>query len=272
MMTSDLDRERAARMRRNEEMLATIGVTKALTEVLHHREGGGDGPRASRQAPSSKRGRVKAVEPIRKSQRLVVAGTAQHAEEGEPEEPATTSGRGVGMTQEQYLASKGLPLPAGHFRTDGCFLGWVQKDVAARHGICSSAAEAWEQGGGGSFSRKIRKADVPTELKAKGWSDARAFAAGQLRKNPNAFFYRHTAPGEEQAQGAWTDAEHELFVATARQHGVGDKWGLFASYIPNRVGYQCSAYYKQFIIPSGLILDARFRLDAWGDAIFSGPK
>ena len=47
-----------------------------------------------------------------------------------------------------------------------------------------------------------------------------------------------------QAQGEWTEEEHEAFVATAREHGVGDKWGLFASYLPQRVGYQCSAYYR----------------------------
>lgn len=47
-----------------------------------------------------------------------------------------------------------------------------------------------------------------------------------------------------QAQGEWTEEEHRLFVDTARAHGVGDKWGLFASYLPQRVGYQCSAYYR----------------------------
>lgn len=47
-----------------------------------------------------------------------------------------------------------------------------------------------------------------------------------------------------QAQGEWTEEEHELFLSTARANGVGDKWGLFASYIPQRVGYQCSAYYR----------------------------
>lgn len=34
-------------------------------------------------------------------------------------------------------------------------------------------------------------------------------------------------------------------METARAHGVGDKWGLFASHLPQRVGYQCSAYYRQ---------------------------
>jgi hypothetical protein len=130
-------------------------------------------------------------------------------------------------------------------------------------------------------------AALPANLKAKGWSDARAFAATQLKKNPNSYFYRHVAPhqvqvrgaaagpcGEQpwmttaltakgvffcplcspttlscvvrrfggvdacvwgvrwQAQGEWTDEEHELFLSTARAHGVGDKWGLFASYLP----------------------------------------
>lgn len=48
-----------------------------------------------------------------------------------------------------------------------------------------------------------------------------------------------------QAQGEWTEDEHRLFVETARAHGVGDKWGLFASHLRQRVGYQCSAYYRQ---------------------------
>ena len=46
-------------------------------------------------------------------------------------------------------------------------------------------------------------------------------------------------------QGEWTPEEHELFLRTARAHGAGDKWGLFASHIPQRVGYQCSAYYRR---------------------------
>jgi hypothetical protein len=148
------------------------------------------------------------------------------------------------------------------------------------------------------------RAAIPSNLKGRGWSDARAFSHTQLQKNPNAYFYRHVVPHEQQvmgrqpgrrwvaclgacrvwrgeqgngilcfpavtlpqqqslavscclpsslaclpcplqAQGEWTEEEHEAFVATAREHGVGDKWGLFASYLPQRVGYQCSAYYR----------------------------
>ena len=73
-----------------------------------------------------------------------------------------------------------------------------------------------------------------------------------------------------QAFGDWSEEEHKLFVDTAEKHGVGDKWGLFASYIPQRVGYQCSAYYRDVIIPACLVLDARFRLSPQGKAVFTG--
>lgn len=74
-----------------------------------------------------------------------------------------------------------------------------------------------------------------------------------MLKNPNAFFYRHNTPGEETWAGDWSQAEVDLFVATAVEHGCGNKWGLFASYIPHRVGYQCSAFYRTYIVPRGLL-------------------
>ncbi|GFR43213.1 hypothetical protein Agub_g4256, partial [Astrephomene gubernaculifera] len=282
---TELERERAELIRRNQEMLAKIGVTTALTELRKAVAAESATANASTRAASEPRParapkRARVPEPIRRSTRRTAAAS-EHNAAAPGEEPgadgaveaAPTTARGVGiMTQEEYLASKGLPLPEGHFRTDGRFTGWVAPDVAEQLGLAGSAAEAWEQGGGGAFQRKIKKSDVPSHLKAKGWSDARAFAAGQLHKNPNAYFYRHTAPGLDQAQGEWTQEEHDLFVATARKYGVGDKWGLFASYIPSRVGYQCSAYYTQVIIPSGLILDSRYRMDAWGDAVFCGGR
>ncbi len=75
---------------------------------------------------------------------------------------------------------------------------------------------------------------------------------------------------DAQAMGDWTEEEHELFMRTAQEHGVGDKWGLFASHIPRRVGYQCSAYYREVVIPRGLIFDPRFRLTRGGKAVFVG--
>nr|BBC28444.1 MYB-like DNA-binding protein [Yamagishiella unicocca] len=280
--TTELDRERADLMRRNKEMLAKIGVTGLIRRKIATRpamrdddvrqEDGSGGERRTTR-PKRVRG---VVEPVRRSTRRANAAAAPRIADVMEDEAGglpKAAARGAGITtQEEYLASKGLPLPEGWFRSDGRFKGWVQADVAMKYGLASSAAEAWDLGGGGKFQHKIKKSDVPTNLKAKGWSDARAFAASQLHKNPNAYFYRHTAPGEQQAQGEWTEDEHNLFVETARKYGVGDKWGLFASYIPNRVGYQCSAYYTQVIVPSGLILDARFRMDSWGDAVYMGPK
>ncbi len=43
-------------------------------------------------------------------------------------------------------------------------------------------------------------AAIPAHLRSKGWSDARAFAHTQLRKNPNVYFYRHVAPHEQQVR------------------------------------------------------------------------
>ena len=39
---------------------------------------------------------------------------------------------------------------------------------------------------------------IPAALKARGWSDARAFSSTQLQKNPNSYFYRHVEPEEVQ--------------------------------------------------------------------------
>lgn len=60
------------------------------------------------------------------------------------------------------------------------------------------SGEAWESQGGGKFSRKPDMSQVPAHIRAKGWSDAKAFAATMLRKNPNTYFYRHVAPHEQQ--------------------------------------------------------------------------
>lgn len=73
-----------------------------------------------------------------------------------------------------------------------------------------------------------------------------------------------------QAMGEWTDEEHNLFLKTAQANGAGDKWGLFASFIPQRVGYQCSAYYREVMIPEGLIVDDQFKLTKEGKAVYVG--
>ena len=91
-----------------------------------------------------------------------------------------------------------------------------------------------------------------------------------IEKNPNQYFYRHCEPGFIQNTGDWTEEEHELFLQTAKTHGCGDKWGLFASHIPNRVGYQCSNYYRQVILPQGLIADDSYRWTPNSSVIYVG--
>lgn len=54
------------------------------------------------------------------------------------------------MTAEEYFKDKDIKDNA--IIVDGHFSGWVNPEVMQRHGIESSAAEAWEKNGGGTFS------------------------------------------------------------------------------------------------------------------------
>jgi len=172
------------------------------------------------------------------------------------------------LTSAEFFEGQGLPLEPA-FESDGKFYGWVEEETCLRYGIAGDPDTAWNKNGGGKFTFKIKKSDIPSHLRSRGWSDARAFSATQMKKNPNAYFYRHVAPHESQAQGEWTQEETALFLDTAQKFGVGDKWGLFSSYVPRRVGYQCSAYYRE-LIEEGRIVDPRFRLTRAGKAVFVG--
>ncbi|KAJ2746798.1 hypothetical protein GGI20_001029 [Coemansia sp. BCRC 34301] len=158
-------------------------------------------------------------------------------------------------------------------KVEGHYRGWVESGVMARLGIQGNATEAWESEGGGKFSfkdplgtgKKISKKSVPT-----GQSVAKFVASKLLKKNPNAFFYRHTEPGTEQWTGDWTEEERLAFLQVAKEYGCGDKWGLFSTHIPHRVGYQCSNYYRQYVIPQGWIIDDNYRIDSSGHAVYVG--
>jgi len=39
----------------------------------------------------------------------------------------------------------------------------------------------------------------------EGWSEARVEAYNKIETNPNAYYYRFNAPGEEQATGPWSE-------------------------------------------------------------------
>ncbi|KAL4448427.1 hypothetical protein ABPG75_005646 [Micractinium tetrahymenae] len=292
---NEYERQRLERIRRNEQMLRQLGVADAaggLAAAVHaeHRQqaaaaSGAAGFPRPRPAPRERRPALPAAAlPARKSKRQ--RGERPLAVEEAVAEAVAELGAGGGADQlsgaaeadpevsglldlEAYFQLIGQDI-SGAVHTDGRYLGWVSPDVCERYGIPPDPDAAWEAGGGGKFSFKIDKKAIPAGLKGRGWSDARAFSHTQLLKNPNAYFYRHVAPHEQQAQGEWTEEEHRLFVETARAHGVGDKWGLFASHLPQRVGYQCSAYYRDVIIPAGLVIDKRFKMTRTGKAVYVG--
>jgi hypothetical protein len=147
----------------------------------------------------------------------------------------------------------------------GHFTGWVSDEARDALGLAASAEEAWN-----SNHADLGGGVVKTAYRTPKGESAKEFARKMMKKNPNAFFYRHNLPGEETKQGDWSPAEIDRFVEVAKTHGCGDKWGLFASHIPGRVGYQCSAAYRQKIIPAGLLMDDNFVLSASGCAAWVG--
>jgi len=210
------------------------------------------------KTPMPKNGRKKKreapAEATRKSART--RGTrASYSELGDDE----GAGSQRHMTCDEYCEENGLepgPLMTG-------FHGWIEESVRRQLGIEENAEDAWIKNGGGKFDRKPAKGE-----------SAREYAQRMLFKNPNAYFYRHLNPGSGEVQntGDWSEAEIKLFVKVAKEHGCGDKWGLFASYIPNRVGYQCSACYRHNILPRGLLRDNNWLLTPSGEAHWNGTK
>ena len=92
--------------------------------------------------------------------------------------------------------------------------GWINPTVQDAHGLEASAAAAWEANGGGTFSFRnpLGAADAsrtPSPKRSKvagapsGWSEARYTAFRLFRKNPNAYFYRHTEPGVVRASACF---------------------------------------------------------------------
>ncbi|KAI8050231.1 hypothetical protein BDF22DRAFT_696204 [Syncephalis plumigaleata] len=173
----------------------------------------------------------------------------------EPDIPAinyvTDDLTGILLTADQYFDEE---TKATALRVDGHFSGWVNKDMIEKYGLEANAADAWKNNGGGTFSYRDPSGSAGSSSMRKlgrkvmgNIKEAKLIAKMLFRKNPNAYFYRHNEPGEEQWTGDWSQEEEDLFVQIAREYGCGDKWGLFASYIPHRVGYQCSNHYRQVI-------------------------
>ncbi|KAI9022932.1 hypothetical protein CLU79DRAFT_749560 [Phycomyces nitens] len=154
-------------------------------------------------------------------------------------------------------------------RTQGHFMGWINPALIEKYKFEMSASEAWEKNGGGKFSFTD---PLNTKKKGNARVDAKAVAQLMFKKNPNMYFYRHNEPGVGQWTGDWTVEEKEMFLKVAREHGCGDKWGVFASYIPHRVGYQCSNFYRSELLPAGLIFDKNYEYTPSGRPIYVGGR
>ncbi|KAI7898446.1 uncharacterized protein BX663DRAFT_524750 [Cokeromyces recurvatus] len=169
------------------------------------------------------------------------------------------------LTAEEYFNQDIIDKA---IKTDGHFKGWVNPIIIEKYGLEASAAEAWEKNGGGTWS--IADPTGNGKKRKKGSSNAKADALKMFKKNPNQYFYRHNEPGEEQWTHEWSEEEKGLFLRIAREYGCGDKWGLFASYIPHRLGYQCSSFYRHEIIKNGLVIDPNFQFTSSGEPIYVG--
>ncbi|KAJ2451789.1 hypothetical protein EV183_003385 [Coemansia sp. RSA 2336] len=276
---SEYEKQRLENIRQNREMLMSLNLI-------------GDSPMHTSEASSKRKITVKSKPRTRRS-------NAQGSDEEwsgikrRTDQPARRSKRLRGESAEPTTAAEDQVVETGdvsgvladaesHFpsttlesavRVNGHYSGWVEPGVQERLQLESNATAAWESQGGGKFSfkdplgtgKRVSKRAVPG-----GQSVAKYVASKLLKKNPNAYFYRHTEPGVEQWTGDWTEDERDMFINVAKQFGCGDKWGLFSTYIPHRVGYQCSNYYRQYVIPSGWIIDENYRIDSTGHAVYVG--
>ena len=87
--------------------------------------------------------------------------------------------------------------------------------------------------------QQVQDSKHNTELDGyAGWSAARLRAYKMIEKNPNSYYYRFNAPGEQQKKGKWTEEENTLFLDRLKQVGANSQWGIFSIAIPGRVGYQ----------------------------------
>ena len=97
----------------------------------------------------------------------------------------------------------------------------------------------------------------------RGWSSARIRAYNCIKENPNAYYYRFNAPGESQVNGPWSREERERFLKRLSECGADGNWGIFATKIPGRVGYQCANFYRK-LLSEGVVKDSSYYKDSWG--------
>jgi len=267
---SEYEMLRLKNIERNRAEMAALGIDAQQTEIKEMRIAEERAKHAARKKKRKKghhaeKGSKSAMEtvPLRRSSRRRTAAkidpsmvSSNSIDVGEKKEDDLL------MNAKEYWSSVGV-VP--EIELDGHYRGWVEETTRVRLGIECSAADAWDANGGGKF--RFGKSV------GGGRSSAKESARKMLHKNPNQYFYRHCAPGVEQWFGDWTEDETQLFIETAKKHGCGDKWGLFSTYIPHRVGYQCSQHYRYAIIGTGIAVDPSFSISTVsGNPVFVGKR
>ncbi|KAI8375282.1 hypothetical protein EDC96DRAFT_496698 [Choanephora cucurbitarum] len=119
--------------------------------------------------------------------------------------------------------------------------------------------------------KQVQENQVDPEKAFQGWSSARIRAYQMIDENPNSYYYRFNAPGEEQRKGQWADDERRLFFKRLEEVGANGQWGIFAMKIPGRVGYQCSNFYR-LLIETKQVEDPNYVLDEKGKAHYLFDK
>ncbi|KAF9948325.1 hypothetical protein BGZ72_009740 [Mortierella alpina] len=307
---SEYERLRLENIRRNQEMLQFLQLPSVANEIqMAIIEGkpvdtvavsgeNADGtPAPVRMKRQNIKKAPKIVQPVRTSNRIRgVAVTPLEIGENDmldPESRSQTQSSSIKMMTKSESDDEGSDrddedpanLMSGDLffdketrdraiRVDGHYKGWLNSEVMVKYGFEKSAEDAWEANGGGTFSFSDPSGSSTAGSSKKSARrpkhDAKMVAKAMFKKNPNSFFYRHNEPGQEQWTGDWTEPERELFLQVAREHGCGDKWGLFASHIPHRVGYQCSNFYRQVVLPEGLVFDPNYEYTSRGKPIYCG--
>ncbi|KAI8370003.1 hypothetical protein BD560DRAFT_397338 [Blakeslea trispora] len=119
--------------------------------------------------------------------------------------------------------------------------------------------------------KQVQENQVDPEKAFQGWSTARIRAYQMIDENPNSYYYRFNAPGEEQRKGQWAADERKLFFKRLEEVGANGQWGIFAMKIPGRVGYQCSNFYR-LLIETKQVEDPNYVLDEKGKAHYLFDK
>ena len=273
------EREREARIARNKMMLESLRVASNAAELAACAEGA-----STRKTTPKKRKKDAALNavPPRALSKRVTRNRAKVIDEDPAfarlaaENPAEYGFliRDAGISKRDKKEKSLLASAFEHTKSceegcsvaglekgpkmDGHFRGWVSESAREALGIHKTAEKHWAENSG-----------APTKY-PYGKESAKAFAMRMMRVNPNAYFYRHNLPGEAAKHGEWSQREIDLFVSIATRFGAGDKWGLFASHVPGRVGYACSSLYRQHCVPNGLLLDDNFRIGDRGEAVWVG--